>query len=126
MSLNKAVIPLGIFLVLAALFMYVLTRMDEGEYNPRDIPTEFIGKPAPHFSLPELYDPSQLVTPEQFKGKPWLLNVFGTWCAECWREHEYLVSLAQRGVPIVGLKAGEGATTGDARGTIVETASKAS
>jgi len=38
------------------------------------------------------------------KGKTWLLNVWATWCRECWREHEYLVTLAeQRNITIIGL-----------------------
>jgi cytochrome c biogenesis protein CcmG/thiol:disulfide interchange protein DsbE len=37
-------------------------------------------------------------------GKVWLLNVWGTWCPECWKEHEYLIHLAKRKqVPIVGI-----------------------
>ena len=101
--MNKAVIPLGVFLLLAVLFGFVLSQMNEGEYNPRDIPTEFIGKTAPEFALPDLLDPAQTVSPSNYKGQVWLLNVWGTWCAECWREHEYLVSLKQRGIPIVGV-----------------------
>jgi cytochrome c biogenesis protein CcmG/thiol:disulfide interchange protein DsbE len=37
-------------------------------------------------------------------GKVWLLNVWGTWCPECWKEHEYLIHLAKRKqVPIIGI-----------------------
>jgi len=100
---KKALIPLALFLGLAALFLYVLMQMNKGEYNPRDIPTEFIGRAAPDFSLPSLFNPNEKVTPAPYKGKPWLLNVWGTWCPECWKEHEYLLSLKQRGIPIVGI-----------------------
>jgi cytochrome c biogenesis protein CcmG/thiol:disulfide interchange protein DsbE len=101
--MNKAILPLGIFVALAGLFFYVLQQMGEGEYNPRDIPTEFIGRAAPEFALPELFDPQQQVRPSAYKGKPWLLNFWGTWCPECWREHPYLLQLKARGVPIVGV-----------------------
>ena len=101
--MNRAAIPLLIFLGLAGLFLFVLGQMNEGEYNPRDVPTEFIGKAAPHFSLPDLFDPQSQVRPEDYKGKVWLLNVWGSWCVECWREHEYLLLLKQRGIPIVGI-----------------------
>ena len=50
----KAVIPLAIFASLTGLFLYVLGKMDDGEYNPRAVPTEFIGRPAPTFDLPNL------------------------------------------------------------------------
>lgn len=101
--MNKAVIPLAIFIALAGLFFYVLQQMGEGEYNPRDIPTEFIGRSAPPFTLPSLFDPNKQVRSEDYKGRPWLLNVWGTWCPECWREHPYLLTLKARGIPIVGI-----------------------
>lgn len=101
--MNKAAIPLIIFLGLAGLFLFVLNQMNDGEYNPRDVPTEFIGKAAPAFTLPDLFDASATVSPEAYKGRVWLLNVWGTWCAECWREHDYLLALKARGVPIVGI-----------------------
>ncbi|MGD2118027.1 MAG: DsbE family thiol:disulfide interchange protein [Chromatiales bacterium] len=101
--MNKAVIPLAVFLVLVGLFWFVLKKIDEGEYDPRDIPTEFIGKSVPAFNLPNLLDATDQVKASDYQGKPWLLNVWGTWCAECWREHEYMLSLSRQGVPIVGI-----------------------
>ncbi|QFY90242.1 DsbE family thiol:disulfide interchange protein [Magnetovirga frankeli] len=99
----KAALPLILFFALAVLFYFMLGKINQGEYNPRDIPTEFIGRSAPEFSLPDLLKPEQSVRPSDFKGKPWLFNVWGTWCPECWREHEFLVLLHKQGVPIVGL-----------------------
>jgi len=101
--MNKAVIPLIIFVAMAGLFMVVLNKINQGEYNPRDIPTEFIGRTVPQFDLPDLLDAGNRVTAEQFTGKPWLLNVWGTWCAECWKEHAYLLHLSSQGIPIVGI-----------------------
>ena len=102
--MTRAAIPLALFLALAGMFWYVLGKMNEGEYNPRDVPTQFIGRTAPAFSLPELYDPSRTVSPTDMAGRIWLLNVWGTWCPECWKEHDYLMHLAKReGVPIVGI-----------------------
>lgn len=101
--MNKAAIPLIIFLVMAGLFLFVLKKIDKGEYDPRDIPTEFIGKPVPAFDLPNLLDDADRVRAVDYQGKPWLLNVWGTWCAECWKEHDYLVMLSRQGIPIVGV-----------------------
>lgn len=101
--MSRAVIPLLIFLVMVALFLVVLNRINQGEYNPRDIPTEFIGKQVPAFDLPNLLDSTDRVLAADYQGKPWLLNIWGTWCAECWKEHDYLVFLARQGVPIVGI-----------------------
>jgi len=91
------------FFILMGVFALVLDRMGSGEYNPRDIPTEFIGKAAPGINVPELYDPSKMVKVSDMKGQVWLFNVWGTWCPECWREHKYLNELNKNGIPIVGL-----------------------
>lgn len=101
--MNKALAPLIGFVALALLFYLVLDRMNSGEYNPRDIPTEFIGKQAPAVDLPSLFDSNERVRSADMAGKVWLLNVWGTWCAQCWQEHDYLVYLSRQGVPIVGL-----------------------
>ena len=102
--MSRAIIPLALFLALAGLFWYVLGQMNQGEYNPREVPTQFIGKPAPAFSLPDLLDPTSKVSSGDMAGKPWLLNVWGTWCPECWKEHDYLLHLARRkGIPIIGI-----------------------
>jgi cytochrome c biogenesis protein CcmG/thiol:disulfide interchange protein DsbE len=101
--MSKAFLPLLGFLLLAGLFYIVLLQMDSGAYDPREVPTEFIGREAPSFTLPNLYDLSTTVSTESMRGRVWLLNVWGTWCPECWREHAFLVHLAGQGVPIVGL-----------------------
>lgn len=96
--------PFIIFLLVASLLLYMMTLMTKGDYNPRDIPTEFIGKTAPDFSLPDLINPEEIVSSAAMKGQVWLLNVWATWCRECWREHEYLLALAEkRNITIVGL-----------------------
>ena len=101
--MTRAVMPLALFMVLVGLFWFVLGKMNEGEYNPRDVPTQFIGQQAPAFSLPDLLDPSRTVSTEALRGRTWLLNVWGTWCPECWKEHDYLLRLASNGVPIIGI-----------------------
>lgn len=103
-SMLRRFAPFIIFLIVASLLLYMMTLMNRGDYNPRDIPTELIGKPAPEFNLPDLNDPDVMVSTSALKGKTWLLNVWATWCRECWREHEYLVALAeQRNITIIGL-----------------------
>lgn len=91
------------FFILVGVFALVLDRMGKGEYNPRTIPTEFIGKPAPQIHVPRLFDADKMVNTDQFRGQPWLFNIWGTWCPECWREHAFLNELKKAGVPIIGL-----------------------
>ncbi|OGT91139.1 MAG: hypothetical protein A2286_04310 [Gammaproteobacteria bacterium RIFOXYA12_FULL_61_12] len=100
----KALIPLVLFLLLAGLFFFTLKKINQGEYNPRHVPSPFIGKQAPAFSIPDLLQPGKKVDPAAMRGKVWLMNVWGTWCPECWREHGYLLHLAKdKGVNIVGV-----------------------
>src|SRR5262247_1582315 len=89
------------FLLFAALVAFVaggLTR------DPREVPSPFIGKPAPAFKLEQLHEPKAAFAPEDMKGKVWMLNVWASWCASCRIEHPLLVQLARaNSVPIVGL-----------------------
>lgn len=100
--MSRYVILIVFFAIMAG-FAVMLDRLNQGEYNPRDIPTEFIGKAAPAINVPDLYDASRVVKTEDMKGKVWLFNIWGTWCPECWREHAFLLELSKIGVPIVGL-----------------------
>ena len=94
----RFLVPLGIFLVLVVFLGIGLTL------NPRDVPSVLIDKQASEFSLPDLFDPEKQVTSASMKGRVWLVNVWGTWCPECWREHDFLLYLAkQENVPIVGI-----------------------
>jgi cytochrome c biogenesis protein CcmG/thiol:disulfide interchange protein DsbE len=94
----KFAIPLAIFILLAAFLAVGLTR------DPREVPSPFIGKPAPAFRLEQLHDRKLAFTPEDMKGKVWMLNVWASWCVSCRVEHPLLVEMSRQGiVPIVGL-----------------------
>lgn len=93
----KLFIPLAAFLVMGVLLMVGL-RLD-----PNELPSVLIGRPVPEFALPSLQDPEQTITPETMKGKPYLLNVWATWCPSCKYEHPYLLKLAKMGIPIYGI-----------------------
>ena len=98
MKALKFVIPLALFVALVAFFAVGLTR------DPREVPSPFIGKPAPAFKLTQLHDEKVAFTPEDMKGKVWLLNVWASWCVSCRVEHPLLVDMSRRKVvPIVGL-----------------------
>lgn len=93
---------IGFFIMIGG-FAYMLNLTNTGEYNPRDIPTEFIGRVAPAINVPDLYNESEVVKTSDMIGKAWLFNIWGTWCPECWREHKYLMELSRAGIPIIGL-----------------------
>lgn len=93
----KLFIPFAVFLILSGL-LYMGLSLD-----PNELPSVLIGKPVPEFSLPDLHNPENNITPATMKGKPYLLNVWATWCPSCKYEHPYLIKLAEMGVPIYGV-----------------------
>lgn len=94
----KRWIPLILFAVLVAFFAKGLLL------NPREVPSPFIGKPAPAFTLPVVGQAGKVFSPADMKGQVWLLNVWAPWCVSCRQEHPVLMQLKQAGaVPIVGL-----------------------
>ncbi len=100
MNQLKFILPVLAFALLVGLFAIGIQRAPEHEV----LASVLIGKPAPDFSLPSLTDPGTTVGPENFKGKPYLLNVFGSWCGTCRVEHPFLMKLQQEGaIGILGL-----------------------
>ena len=97
-GMNRFVIPLIGFIVLIGFLGIGLTL------NPRELPSPFIGKPAPTFSLPRLLSPGQSFSNHQMNGDVWLLNVWASWCVACRTEHPLLNRIARTdSVRIVGL-----------------------
>lgn len=77
MKRNVLLLPLLIFLLIAAALLWQLTRNAQGD------------------------DPTALES--ALTGKPVLLNVWATWCPTCRAEHQYLNRLAAQGIRVVGL-----------------------
>ena len=96
--MSRFVLPLVIFVILVA-FLAVGLRHD-----PHEVPSPLINKAAPAFRLPQLHEPTKTFSPEEMKGKVWLLNVWASWCISCREEHPILLELARSGaVPLYGL-----------------------
>ncbi|MBL8289464.1 MAG: DsbE family thiol:disulfide interchange protein [Rubrivivax sp.] len=90
--------PLAAFALLAVLLGRGLSL------DPREVPSPFVGKPAPAFVLPRLDDGNATAKLEDFAGKVWILNVWASWCGPCRDEHPLWVAFARRSkVPLVGL-----------------------
>ena len=91
-----ALIALVPFSALLVVSIWLLTRPDPGPASfqspVRAVPvtpmTTLDGKPV---SLPEL------------KGRPYLVNIWASWCTPCRAEHPYLVKMARENVEIVGI-----------------------
>lgn len=96
--MKRFLVPFGIFMIL---FVFLGAGL---RLNPREVPSPFIGKPAPQFAASSLEDSGKSVAPSDMAGKVWLLNVWASWCASCRVEHPVLMGFARAGsVPVVGL-----------------------
>lgn len=98
--MNRFVLPLAGFIVLAVVFAISLNRAPEKMV----MRSALLDKPAPEFTLPDLLAPDGQVQSKDFRGQWVMLNVWGTWCVECRVEHPVLNDIARTGkVTIVGL-----------------------
>ncbi|HYW72877.1 MAG TPA: DsbE family thiol:disulfide interchange protein [Pyrinomonadaceae bacterium] len=99
--MNKyLLIPLVLFIGLVLAIFIVLRR----GRDPHEIPSPLINKPAPAFQLPQLNDPSKIVSTTDMRGKVYVLNFWGSWCIACREEHPLLVQYAKSNlVPIIGV-----------------------
>ncbi|MBS0516141.1 MAG: DsbE family thiol:disulfide interchange protein [Proteobacteria bacterium] len=95
-------LPLLAFFALVGLLGFGIWWNKHHEMN--EVPSPLIGKPAPEFTLPLLYDSAQSLSKRDLLGKPYLINVFGSWCVTCHEEHPVLMAEAKKlGVPLIGM-----------------------
>lgn len=94
-------LPLGIFVALAAVFLIRL----ETAGNPEAVPSALIGRPVPAFDLPSLDGVNQPgLKAADLKGTVTVVNVFASWCGPCRVEHPQLLELARDGrIRLVGI-----------------------
>ena len=72
--------------------------------DPSELPSQYIGKPAPEFSLPTLKDPSKTFSTADLKGQVSLVNIWATWCGGCRTEHPFLMELSRTNtIPIYAI-----------------------
>jgi cytochrome c biogenesis protein CcmG/thiol:disulfide interchange protein DsbE len=97
---TRFLLPLGVFALLVVVLIAGLQHAPEKNI----IPSPLIGRSAPQFSLRNLLDDKTPVSSDLLRGHWSLVNVWGTWCAECRAEHEALLQIQREGqVPIIGI-----------------------
>ena len=98
--MNRAValIPIVALLALIGVGVVLLTR----EQTRENFSEGRIGRPAPSYSLASLNE-SEPVASAARAGRPYVINVFASWCTPCRAEHPQLMALQAGGVDIVGV-----------------------
>lgn len=99
--MNARMLPfvgfVALFALLGAGLLYIRT------HDPSEVPSPLVGKPAPQFALPRLDAPNLVVDSRTFRGKPYALHVFASWCYVCRDESAVLMREAPNlGVPLIG------------------------
>jgi cytochrome c biogenesis protein CcmG/thiol:disulfide interchange protein DsbE len=94
-------LPFLAFVLLAVLLGFGIWW--NSAHDPTAVPSPLINKPAPAFTLPLLDQPARMLSKASLLGKPYLVNVFASWCYACGQEHPVLMVESQNlGVPLIG------------------------
>jgi len=84
------VLLVGLVVVVPLLYLFVRGL----GFDPKDVASPLVGKPAPVFAL-EALDGSR-VSLATLRGRPLILNFSATWCVPCRQEHGELVMAARQ------------------------------
>jgi len=90
--------PLAAFVLLAAVAGWALFRPAGTEVR-----SEMVGRAVPAFDLPAMVPGKPGLSTAALKGRPYLLNIFASWCVPCVAEAPKLVRLRAMGVPVMGV-----------------------
>ncbi|WP_282294763.1 MULTISPECIES: DsbE family thiol:disulfide interchange protein [unclassified Stenotrophomonas] len=96
-------IVIGVLFFFGLLGLMIYGVMKSGAPDRDILPSALINKPAPAFALPILHDPQTTVSSTELRGAPYVLNVWGSWCAACREEHPVLTKFAEtKRVRVIG------------------------
>lgn len=91
-------IPLAALAVLAVYFLLGLGR------DPHVLPSALINTSVAVFDLPAIDGESRGFSSADLKGQVSLVNIFGSWCDACQKEHPFLMKLSRQNViPVYGI-----------------------
>lgn len=93
-----ALAPLALLALLVIVGAFLLLRGGERE----TLTAGMIGRPAPAYAL-EALGGGEPVRSQAREGRPYVINLFASWCAPCRAEHPQLTALQAGGVEIVGV-----------------------
>jgi cytochrome c biogenesis protein CcmG, thiol:disulfide interchange protein DsbE len=92
------ILPPVLFAALAGLFLGGMLRQ-----NPEQLPSAFIGKPAPALPAEGLAGTTPLDDADLRNGTVTVVNFWASWCPPCRAEHPVLTELAAQGTRVAGV-----------------------
>lgn len=94
----SSIVPFVIFGFFALILLFALHGKPEIVQPPLELDSA-----APAIDLPMLNDETDRFTSAAWRGRPYILNFFASWCPDCHAEHEELMTLAAAHLPLVGI-----------------------
>ncbi len=77
----RYVVPLGVFLALAAALAVTLYQIRFEGRDIAEIPSPLLNRPVPEFDLPPVVGRDKGLKSDDLIGKVTLVNFFASWCA---------------------------------------------
>jgi cytochrome c biogenesis protein CcmG/thiol:disulfide interchange protein DsbE len=96
-------VPLVVLAAAGGGWAMMLSRMQQGRFDPHSLPSQLIGKKVPDFDLPGLDGAGFTGADIQTPSRPMLVNFFASWCVPCMQEASVLGEIAKQGLPIWGI-----------------------
>ena len=95
----SVIAPLTIFIILAIVLAVALTRSNQHDNKF----ATHIQEPVPVSHLPVMGDSASFFDPVDWKGRPYIVNFFASWCVACRAEHDVLTEIGLEHLPLIGI-----------------------